>query len=390
MQRAREWWDSLGRGGRIRMSAASVGIFAALTGFLLWTRPPDYVPLSTNLSTQESNAVLSTLREAGIPFRLEQGGATISVPAQRHDEALVKITHTDAPPQKDLAETKRAELQSLIDSTIGPRKAVVLVNAEINPDQEETQTSTNGAEVATSIEELNGPGASRRSAAGGSSLPPPTSGSASNLLPSAGGVGGRFVHRTATRTSEPSHVVRRVVKGPGHIDRLTVSALIDWKVNPAQVAAIKQALETAIAVDPKDLKHTRRVTIAQVPFDHSSEEAAARIASEEDTLRWIRLAVPLAVLIPCLFLLGRTLRKPVPFAEAQMALETEGAARIGQTAGFGLRRGHARMGLPSGRHRPGEINESAFEANLSSIQQITQSNPETVALLISSWIHEES
>ncbi|HZT43302.1 MAG TPA: flagellar M-ring protein FliF C-terminal domain-containing protein [Chthonomonadaceae bacterium] len=361
MQHTRQWWEGLGIRRRISLIVLSLGFVAALIGFLYVARTPSYIPLCANLSAAETDRILGTLREAHIPFRVEEGGSRIDVPANVHDEALVRITRLSAPQEKPFAEAKRDELQSLIDNTIGPHKAVVLVNAELSEDKEETQTSTTG--VATTLtEETNGAAARRAGAASTGSLIPST--------------GGRYVHATAVKTSQPSHTVRHIVRGPGRIERLTVSALIDTSVPRNQVLTIKEALEAAIAANPGDPHPTRTVAVAQVPFDHSAEDSAATTALVDNILGFLRIGLPLALMVGCLLMMTRVLRQQAPFALGALRLDTDGGAHAGLPGG-------------SGGARSGDVIDASFEADLQNLQYLSRSHPETVAMLLKSWIREE-
>ncbi|HLV79328.1 MAG TPA: flagellar M-ring protein FliF C-terminal domain-containing protein, partial [Chthonomonadaceae bacterium] len=358
MQHARQWWEGLGSRRRFVMIVSSLGFVVALIGLLygMGAMTASYVPLGADLPASEAGNVLTTLREAHIPFRLEAGGSRIEVPAADHDAALVLIARRSAPAPRSYAETRQDELQSLIDNTLGPHKAVVLVSAELSADKEETQTTSNG--VATTLtEELNG---ARAAASAGSGLIPPA--------------GGRYVHATAVKTSQPSHTVRRIVRGPGRVERLAVSALIDSTVPPGEVAAIKQALEAAISASPKD--PSRTVSVAQVPFDRSAEEGAARAVSEEEALRLLQIVLPLVLMAGCLLLMARALRRQNPFAAGALGLDPVEVLPAGLPGG-------------SGASRSGGALEAGFDADLESLKRLSRSHPQTVAMLLKNWIREE-
>ncbi len=82
IQRARELWEGLGRQNQIVLVVSSLGVLIALIGFIAWASTPEYVPLFSNLSAQDANAISDKLKEGNIPFRLQQGGTAIEVPAQ--------------------------------------------------------------------------------------------------------------------------------------------------------------------------------------------------------------------------------------------------------------------------------------------------------------------
>ncbi len=559
LNRARELWEGLGRNNQIILAASSLGVLVALIGFIAWASTPEYVPLFSNLSAQDANSITDKLNEAGIPFRRQQGGTAIEVPAQSRDEMRMKLISQGLPQQtsgtlgyellektnnfqtqpmeamtmqraregevsksimsfqqvasatvhfapaddspfaatkhdatasvlvmlkpgqnlsdenvqsvlrvtqmsfpnlmekgisivdsqgdllfdgtrsgamegdgrikqqRALAQAKRTELQSLLDNTIGPHKAVVIVNPELNFDQEDVQTSTTeaGAVTATSsqTEELNGQGTTKGGSPGANAN---TAGAPNNSpLANLGAAGvptyattndsnGHYKNETVTKTSEPSHVIKHIVKAPGRIEKLTVSALVDSKVPPEQVASIQKTLETAIAVDPTDTTASRRVSVAQVPFDRTAEDAETKAAAiargAENSARLISIAVPLALMMVCFFLLARALKKPAPLVRGgqlalagagagfggsggpgmTLALAADGTPIPGQTIGAALDEESGPIGLSSGGEpRTFAVIEEAFDSNLESILHMAHSKPETVAQLVKGWIVDE-
>lgn len=95
----REWWERLGRSNQVIFAAASIGTLAALIGFIAWAGTPQYVPLFSNLSAQDANAITQKLNDANVPNKLTQGGTAVEVPAQLHDEWQMKLLSENLPSQ---------------------------------------------------------------------------------------------------------------------------------------------------------------------------------------------------------------------------------------------------------------------------------------------------
>ncbi|MGH8289758.1 MAG: flagellar basal-body MS-ring/collar protein FliF [Steroidobacteraceae bacterium] len=71
-----------------------VGIAAAVAAgvwIVLWSRGPTYSLLSANLSPQDEAQIAQALDAAQIPYRLDGGANGIEVPAERLDEARLKL-----------------------------------------------------------------------------------------------------------------------------------------------------------------------------------------------------------------------------------------------------------------------------------------------------------
>ncbi len=332
--------------------------------------------------------------------------------------------------QHSIAQLRRSELQSLLDTTIGPHKAVVLVNVELSSDSEATEKTDYQPGAVTSqqsdTEVLNGPGAVGGNAPGLAAnvagVPNPAGGGAAPTIPTyakTSATDGKYTHDTVVKNSVPSVIKTNITKNPGRIEKLTVSALVDTKVPAGEVASITEVLKTAIGVDAADVNRTRNVTVAQVPFDRSAEEAESKASAAaratESTARLVSIFVPLGLMMLCLFLLARALRKPkMVLAGGQLALEGGGGGGMSYALDSSGNMMYGSDGLPledlptggdftmfdengqpiglstsTGPKTFDVINEN-FDSNLESILHMTKSKPETVALLIKSWISEDS
>lgn len=322
------------------------------------------------------------------------------------------------------AQAWTAKLQGLLDRTIGPRKTAVIVNYELTSEQEQSEKTTYepGAVIdkTSETEKLNGQGTVQPNAPGaGANLNPgtttPAAGRGAPGYVSSSDPNGNFTHETTHTSSQPS-VTKTVTNKPeGRIAKLTVSALVDSKVPQDQIASITAALRTAIGVDPNDPQRTREVSVAQVPFDRSAEDqerlAEASSRRAESTAKLVSILVPLGLMIFCFFLLARALRKQKPLAQGgQLALAGGGTMPFSLGEAGNIAYGpdgmplitpiegettvdeHGNIIAISNSTEPHtfEVIEQAFDANMESILHLTRSKPETVAMLVKSWITDEA
>ena len=86
-------------GGRQRALMLGAGLAAALLIFALsrWATRPDWVPLYTGLPLETVGTVTQKLEEAQIPFRLENGGGELRVPATSLAQARVLLAKEGLP-----------------------------------------------------------------------------------------------------------------------------------------------------------------------------------------------------------------------------------------------------------------------------------------------------
>lgn len=75
-------------------AAAAISIVVAL---LLWARSPDYRLLYSNISDQDAGTVVAQLSQMQIPYRFEEHGGAILVPADQVYEARLKLAQQGLP-----------------------------------------------------------------------------------------------------------------------------------------------------------------------------------------------------------------------------------------------------------------------------------------------------
>jgi len=76
-----------------RWTAAIVGAvtLALMIGLIAWSQRPAYQVLFAGLSTEDAGKIVEKLKGSKVPFRLENGGASILVPAERVYETRLQI-----------------------------------------------------------------------------------------------------------------------------------------------------------------------------------------------------------------------------------------------------------------------------------------------------------
>jgi len=71
------------------------GVLLLVAGGYWWLSRPDYVVFAQGLRPADAAAVVAELDKRGTPYRLEGGGATILVPADRADDTRVALAGSD-------------------------------------------------------------------------------------------------------------------------------------------------------------------------------------------------------------------------------------------------------------------------------------------------------
>lgn len=85
--------------------AVVIAVVAALIGgavvFSQWAAKPSYSPLFSNLSGTDASAISEKLKADGTPYELSDGGATISVPADKVDTERLAMAGAGLPAETD-------------------------------------------------------------------------------------------------------------------------------------------------------------------------------------------------------------------------------------------------------------------------------------------------
>jgi flagellar M-ring protein FliF len=202
------------------------------------------------------------------------------------------------------------EAMSMLDTVLGPNKAVVRVNALLNWDQLQEDSTTYGQQPSQIASQNSSNTTSNGSSSSTSGIP----GTGSNLVPTptaTAGSGSQAYTQSQTNTVyDVSQTVDHLVKAPGSVQRLTVAVFLDGQYPAATVASIQQAVSNAIG-----LNATRgdAITVTAIPFNHTTDVAAqnALKAQQQQALLseiWRGAALALVALALVLFALRATRR----------------------------------------------------------------------------------
>ena len=316
------------------------------------------------------------------------------------------------------AEGERLKLQDLLDTTLGARKAIVTVNAELDFDTTQIdqvqhalpagQHSPLPISVREKTETYSGAGATPTGGAAGSASNlggPPTYASGG-----ATGSGGTMKADDSTTNYADPDVTHSVIqKAQGGIKKLTVAALVDTSVAATDVPRIQSIISTAIGATPGDA--TRLVNVQQMTFDTSALKAeqtqAKSLASQEMMSNIARALAVVVAAVVLLVILMRTTGGPrrASLPVPQLSLEGEGA-NIGLLEGasdevleqmleerpLSIEDVLSEMPEPQARpHRRRAVQniEEQQDMKLESIQNMINTHPESVALLMKGWMAED-
>jgi len=90
-------WKSLSRGQQVSLILVPIMICAAAFGLLRWKHESAFRILYGALAPEDAAAVTQKIREAGIEYRLDETGATVSVPSDRLADARLALAGAGLP-----------------------------------------------------------------------------------------------------------------------------------------------------------------------------------------------------------------------------------------------------------------------------------------------------
>jgi flagellar M-ring protein FliF len=153
-----------------------------------------------------------------------------------------------------------AQLQAMLNQTVGAGKGTVQVNADLNVDQTSKDAllyAKKGVPLtqAKTTEKLKGSGSPSGPAGTGSNIP---------SYAGAGSSGGNNYNNNVLNTTYGvSKTVSHTKVAPGAVNKLGVAVLVDKSVPPATVAQLQSALGAAAGITPK---RGDTITVSQVAF----------------------------------------------------------------------------------------------------------------------------
>jgi flagellar M-ring protein FliF len=275
------------------------------------------------------------------------------------------------------AQGEESNLNAMLAQTLGPGKAQVQVNADLNMDQatrDSLRYGPKGVALQTQKENetLKGGGSS-----GG------TAGTPSNTVPSyagsAGGAGSNYKRTNGQTTFGVNKDVTRTKIAPGAVNRKSVAVLIDASVPKAQVAAIKQAVQNAAGINTSrgDTLSVSQVAFAKPPAPAKKPVAASALSLAKYALAGLGL-------LAFLFFVTRHLRRreaETLMSEPVWLREIEAPTTVAELeAGGGYRLGAGDQGGRAQR----EANPIRGE-----LEELIDTEPERVAQQVRAWMNEE-
>jgi len=88
---ATRFWTARTMAQRVLFAGVAVSVVAAFALMIFWFNQPDYKVLFSKLSQDDAGRVMENLKAGKIPYRIEDNGQTILVPAENVSETRIRI-----------------------------------------------------------------------------------------------------------------------------------------------------------------------------------------------------------------------------------------------------------------------------------------------------------
>ncbi|QHM71478.1 flagellar basal-body MS-ring/collar protein FliF [Mixta intestinalis] len=82
---------------RIPLIIAAAAAAAIVVALVLWAKAPDYRVLYNNLSDEDGGAIVTQLTQMNIPYRFEENGGALTVPAEKVHEPRLRLAQQGLP-----------------------------------------------------------------------------------------------------------------------------------------------------------------------------------------------------------------------------------------------------------------------------------------------------
>jgi flagellar M-ring protein FliF len=286
--------------------------------------------------------------------------------------------------QKQAAEARygqemESNLNAMLVQTLGPGKAQVQVNADLNADQTTLKKLTYGKKgVVLSTKKDNETLKGGGTAGGGGAA-----GTASNTVPSyagaAGGSGSNYKHKSEETVNGVDKQVAETQVAPGAVNKMNVAVLVDASVPPKSVAAIRQAVGSTAGITPG---RGDKLSVSQVAF--AKPPAPAKKPATAAALGFAKYIVAGLGLLAFLFFVTRHLRRrenQTLLGQPVWLREIESPTSLAELE-RGMNGYDDTMALPRAR-RP-EPNPVRAE-----LEELVDREPERVAHQVRAWMNEE-
>jgi flagellar M-ring protein FliF len=290
-------------------------------------------------------------------------------PASGADSASGSDTSQQSADQQYDA-TTAAAVTGMLAQTLGPGKAQVMINANVNANQATSDTLTYGKKGVPLTQQTQ-----TETLKGGSPTASGTTGTIPAYAATAGSSSSNYANKSATTTYGVDKTVTHAVIAPGAVQNQTVSVLVDKSVPASAIPAIKNAVAGAVGLNAK---RGDSLSVSQIAF--AKPAAAPAPASSTKMIGYAKYALIGFGALLFLFFMRRNLRRreKETFSGQPTWLRELDAPR-------------PLTALVSGDEPPTEVKRLRSPVNVPKrqVEELVERDPDRVAQQVRAWMSED-
>ena len=300
--------------------------------------------------------------------------------------------------QADKEKRLTEKVQSMLETVLGPNRAIVRVSAELNFEQmevtEERIDPDSAAVITETIETDDSSGAFAEMAGGApgvsANVTDPQEGNTQQAQTPA-----TKSSQTISNTYDYDRTSSRTVSEVGNVKRLSVAVFIAQKSeekdgqrnhtarSTEELQVIENIVKSAVGYTENESRQDQ-VAVAEIPFDTSTADRCRKEmenAEQKDMIvSLVKIGGTCGVILAVLLFFKSFLKKAPP-EHFPVALPVPGQMALP---------GGERGALMAGRPGPGGAPETGVEAVQAQVGKLADENPEQVAEVVKNWISEGS
>lgn len=282
-------------------------------------------------------------------------------------------------------------LQAVLSQILGPGKAVAMVTADLNFDQQEIKQTVWGKEGALRSEQVKTEtGTAGGGAAGAAGTPANTQ---PPVYQAVNPAAGNYNNSDTIRNYELDQTETHTIVAPGQVRRLSTAVAVDGAVTPALRTQIQNIVAAAIGFDPA---RGDQINVESLPFDNSmQQQMAAEMEAQQQRQQQLRQylmwggaglgGLLLLLLLLLIVILRRRRRAAVPAVLPERML--------GEKPKAGMEAAAPVAPLVVEPVEPVDVEkvrqEAERKAKMDRLRDIIRQRPEDAALLIRAWLSED-
>ncbi len=300
------------------------------------------------------------------------------------------------------------KIQAMLDRALGPQKAVVRVNVEMNWDQEEStlETVAPAGEVGSVVRSTQQKQESWKGApASAAEGVPGVDANAPADLPNyqageAGSSAGEYSNQESVVNYEVSKEIKNVQRQPGRVERVSVAVLVDESLAEEEVDKIKALVKAAVGFNEE---RGDQVTVQRIAFN---DTVLAQEAAVLDEMAQRDFYVRIGTIVALLLGLGAILffawklfsdmqKRMLPYV-----IEPDvPALPDGQQASASLQQAASSAYSQASGEPPPALSEAELEDWLKlpspdegemRLRAVARRNPELIAAILKDWVKQKS